>query len=34
MMVTWLDIEGAAAYTFMVVDNDTINVWNMYGYIS
>jgi Zn/Cd-binding protein ZinT len=26
MMVTWLDIEGATAYTFNVVDNDTIDV--------
>jgi hypothetical protein len=26
MMVTWLDIEGAAAYTFKVVDNNTIDV--------
>jgi hypothetical protein len=25
-MVTWLDIEGAAAYTFKVVGNNTINV--------
>jgi hypothetical protein len=26
ILVTWLDIEGAAAYTFAVADNDTINV--------
>ncbi|MDR1375928.1 MAG: hypothetical protein LBJ22_00335 [Synergistaceae bacterium] len=26
IQVTWLDFEGAAAYTFKVVDNDTINV--------
>jgi hypothetical protein len=26
MMVTWMDIEGATAYTFKVVDNDTISV--------
>jgi hypothetical protein len=26
MMVTWLDFEGAAVYTFEVADNDTINV--------
>jgi hypothetical protein len=26
MMITWLDNEGAAAYTFKVADNDTINV--------
>ncbi|MDR0904870.1 MAG: hypothetical protein LBN00_01630 [Oscillospiraceae bacterium] len=26
IQVTWLDFEGAAAYTFEVVDNDTINV--------
>jgi hypothetical protein len=26
VMVTWLDFEGAAAYRFEVVDNDTINV--------
>jgi hypothetical protein len=25
-MVTWLDFEGAAAYTYEVVDNNTINV--------
>ena len=26
IMVTWLDFEGAAAYTFEVKDNNTINV--------
>jgi hypothetical protein len=26
MMISWLDFEGAAAYTFKVVDNDTIDV--------
>ncbi|MFP3155026.1 metal-binding protein ZinT [Lachnospiraceae bacterium ZAX-1] len=26
IQVTWLDYEGAAAYNFKVVDNDTINV--------
>jgi outer membrane lipoprotein-sorting protein len=26
IMVTWLDFEGAAAYTFEVADNNTINV--------
>ncbi|MDR0818869.1 MAG: hypothetical protein LBN43_04780 [Oscillospiraceae bacterium] len=26
IQVTWLDFEGAAAYTFEVADNDTINV--------
>ncbi len=26
MMLTWLDAEGAAAYTYDVVDNNTINV--------
>lgn len=25
-MMTWLDFEGASAYTFKVVDNDTIDV--------
>jgi hypothetical protein len=31
MMVTWLDMEGAAAYTFKVVDNDTIDVTELDG---
>jgi hypothetical protein len=26
MMISWLDFEGAAAYTFEVADNNTINV--------
>ena len=26
MMMTWLDFEGASAYTYKVVDNDTIDV--------